>query len=314
MGNQPRVRGVLPVPGPENRPAPGPWPRPRSALRRRWSCHRGTRRRDWTAVVVVARGRRRISRRSATLQSASLIPMLVAHDQGPGVGRERPEHGGIGELGDDRELAPGGRVPLPDRAVVAAGEDRPIDRRDRHGPDRRSMAEVLDDLAARGDVPEADHLLHAGRGERPAVGRERQRRDPLLVRGDAMQLPTRRHVPQMDLGEREIPAVGRAGRASREDRAIGREPPGSSSLGAGRRRPLPALGPVSARAPGPWPGHRWRTRAVGDGRGQPSRNRVRSRAIGQTGPRRRTASAPGPWRGPRAAPSPSRARPAGRRR
>ena len=83
----------------------------------------------------------------------------------------------------------GQRLPRPDVPdsqveIVAVGEETPAVRRE---ADRATAAvqpvsgQLVDLLAAR-DVPQADGIIQAGRGQEPAVGRDRDGPDPVAVR------------------------------------------------------------------------------------------------------------------------------------
>ncbi len=80
---------------------------------------------------------------------------------------------------DQAQLAPGGRVPVPDRAVVAAGEDCAVGRRNDHRVDLASVAGMREDLAAGGHVPDPNNwLIPVRRGDREPVRGKGKRTGP----------------------------------------------------------------------------------------------------------------------------------------
>ncbi len=62
---------------------------------------------------------------------------------------------------DDVQLGSVASIPSPDRAVVFPRQDRPLGRRDDQAGGPRSMRDPGEDLIARRDVPDPDHLTHS---------------------------------------------------------------------------------------------------------------------------------------------------------
>ena len=103
-------------------------------------------------VVSPLREKRRISRRSATLQSDQPTSSVRRIGRRPARSCRRGRRPAHRRDRLNWAMRPDSRagswVPLPDRAVVAAGEDRPVGRRDDQGSNRRTMTRLRECLAA----------------------------------------------------------------------------------------------------------------------------------------------------------------------
>ena len=126
----------------------------------------------------------------------------------------------------------GQRLPRPDVPdsqveIVAVGEETPAVRReaDRAAAAVQPVSGQLVDLLAARDVPQADGIIQAGRGQEPAVGRDRDGPDPVTVR--------------------QSPALGAGGGIPEADRVI---VAGGGDQPAGRRRDLIDPAPMTGGA------------------------------------------------------------------
>ena len=147
--------------------------------------------------------KRRISRRSAMLQSGSSLPprLDTAHEQGLAVGGEAIVSIGVGEPGDHAKLAAGGWVPAPDRAVMAAVKTVP-------SAGETTRARIPSDGRTggtpRGRWPHPRAVSPARRRSRRASCRRGRSTATGSTAGarEMVQLLAPRDVPEIDLGER----------------------------------------------------------------------------------------------------------------
>src|SRR5262249_739245 len=113
---------------------------------------------------------------------------VTPHEQGFTVGRDRHRVRRAVKPGDHVQLATRVAVPVPDASVRSGCEDRRIRWRDDQVADPRTMTGLREYLTASGHIPETDHRLGTGRGQRPPVRGEAHRTDPSLVRREMTQL------------------------------------------------------------------------------------------------------------------------------
>src|SRR5262249_20753503 len=130
------------------------------------------------------------------------------------------------------------RLPEPHAPIGAAGGEGASIGTEGHAPDAAVMAAERADLSARGDIPQLDEAVLAGRRNRAAVGTKRQAPDAVLVTPEDAPGAAGSDLP--DAGGL-VPIAARGG----QERAVGAEGHGVDGPGVAPQHPnLPAGAPL----------------------------------------------------------------------
>ena len=206
------------------------------------------------APRIVLRTSRLAGSRIVTTPVSSAVAMV------PPSGANARATRGVEFRCDCKQDGAGCRVPEPNRLVVAhRGQGPPVGREGKRA-NRVGVARELSNAARPADVPHANGpvpplqpFLAPCRGERPAIGSERDGPDEVLVALERMQEAPGRRVPEPDVvSHREV--AGREDPTIRRERQRGHRPdpaiPAANERPGGRIPELDRLGLVGVVAAG----------------------------------------------------------------